>query len=433
MCRISNNNEKIKAFSNFSDSLFKTLIFLCPLRILGFYEFPGGFLLTPYKFVLAVFIIVQVTLIIFSKIQIPNTVEFALLIYNLLYLFLTLIFSDSYKNSYFLTYLLGYTSLVFFVIYLFNSNNTYDSYYKWVTLSSIIPVIFGIVQYVNYQLFKRIIEFPFSEIFPFKNRSLILYGQIRIESTLGDPTYYGMYLILVIGCTLKVLNTYKTKGVKHHKNFVFFCYWWLLVSVFSLLITMSISSLVGGIFSIVIYLLLTHNPLKRIKLRGFVIFVLLMIAFFYIGERSSLFENMYIKYSNQRKSAGMFGREEYFSNALALWARQPFLGTGLGGLKSSFDEASTAHNTFLSILAQQGIFGIIPHILLLAIIPLLKYWTRKVNQNNFKTMYAIISGMIVTSFAYDIIYKVDYTYISISLLIGLSQSKSKESTIEGRR
>ena len=123
---------------------------------------------------------------------------------------------------------------------------------------------------------------------------------------------------------------------------------WLILAVFfALLLTKSIGAFLSLFFGLIVYLYL------RKKLKGphliflFGLFLLIIFIFFwrFWGQR---------EHTNPAFSAVM--RLGYWRQTLEIIKEHPLTGTGLGNFNLSFSRY--AHNSYLQILAETGIFGL---------------------------------------------------------------------------
>lgn len=328
----------------------------------------------------------------------------------------TVIYSNKSDLGLFSTYFVEHLILFFGLIVISNHKGDITSLIKSFILSAIIPAILGIYQWITFMRTGNVAELPFKSFLITAGKDdIVLYGAYRVVGTLQDPSYYGLYMAAIVILCLGIVILYGYDSVlkRYRKTAIIM----LLLSITSLLMSGSVSSMTNVICGFLFYLFIIRKKGKKVFvpiLIGIIsVAVVLWLLSFYFD-----FEPLLIvmdKLDRQSGGGDSFGRSEFFKQAFDDFLSSPIWGVGYGNLK-----LSSAHNSFLTILAQHGFIGLLLHSLLLIFIP---FRMRKVMniKNNSNAVSAIITygtcfGMICQVMAYDCLYKMDPTIVILLLM-----------------
>ena len=255
---------KAKKLNNkFYINCFFALVLLTPsLFVFGFtdvFEYPKIFAISVVLSLISIFLIIKTKKIILSKFDL-------LFILGLVFVFFNSFFSTDIYSSFFGYFenpsesLLFYTScIVFFIIFKKELTSfRYTKIFDLIIYSSLLPVFYSLLQIFN------------KDIFLWES------ADTRVFSTFGQPNFFSMYLVVVLGALI-------SKIIKKFNGTLFL---YFLIVFFSFYNTFSIS----GVLTFIIYLtLLIFFHYKNIKLKFALIFVLtvsiLIIFFTPLGSR----------------------------------------------------------------------------------------------------------------------------------------------------
>ncbi|MCM8787971.1 MAG: O-antigen ligase family protein, partial [Candidatus Omnitrophica bacterium] len=180
-----------------------------------------------------------------------------------------------------------------------------------------------------------------------RKRELVLIEAQGIYAITGPFHHYNdlaAYLVFILGILLGTL-------VNQRKNFFLYIEFFLIL--FSLLFSYSRGGWLGFIFIIILLFILT----KKYKLLG-LISLLFLIGLFLIP---SVKERFLFTFTSQGDSA----RFLLWRYTLKIISQNPFFGKGLGTYMDYFSKASPllevqyAHNCFLQIWAETGVFSLV--------------------------------------------------------------------------
>lgn len=130
------------------------------------------------------------------------------------------------------------------------------------------------------------------------------------------------------------------------------------------------------------------------------------------------------KLETQGSEGNLFGREKLMSTAIEDWGKSVIWGVGFGNMTYS-----SAHNSYLTILAIQGIIGFLLNFCLI-----IGFLIRNFNvifRFHIYPIYSIacgmaLTGMIIQLMAYDCLYKMDPTIVILVLLFSaVEENKNK--------
>lgn len=342
------------------------------------------------------------------------TIIYVILLYNLLEIFI----SPDIQNSHMFTMSFG---MIFLIICYIVINPTIKFSYNIIIIylySSIIPILIGFYQWIYNLIYGRFPGVPFHFLIVSEGKAGITFNKyLRITSTFSDPNYYGAYLVTIVILSFGIIynniiyNKIYNKNTMRNISIIF------VSSLFALAQTLSLTSLMGSVFGILLMLITVKKriEIKNIfKIIGIMFILLIMIVLLDKILNYNIINIILFKYNTQYLKYGLtFGRAEYFNNALKIFMDNPLFGTGFGGLSIKYGIGSSAHNTLLTILGEQGIIGFLLHIIFL-FMPFILF-IKKCKKSNIRNLgvivFSSIFGFIIVSLGYDLLYKIDSIFI----------------------
>ncbi len=131
----------------------------------------------------------------------------------------------------------------------------------------------------------------------------------------------------------------------------------ILSGVFALLLTVKRSFLVSN-FIAVVFVFYVQNKGNKKFLRNLLIFTIVGTLAYYIFSSLSLLEPLLLKTDRLLESGDITnGREYLWTETYKLWLEKPIFGHGINVLPEYYGLAT--HNSYLQILAESGIFGLV--------------------------------------------------------------------------
>ncbi len=208
----------------------------------------------------------------------------------------------------------------------------------FVTLYAIYWFYFGSVNLLEYMEEQKI-------IYPFAHQLL---ARRRAFTPFVLPSMLAGYLIMMLPVSL---------GYLFQENKDFFCKFTLknaslslaiLSIVLALLLTTSVGAFLSIFLSLLIFIVLS-GPLNKRSLLLLLIPLLLFTAIFILRSYKTEYFTS--------PAFSLHNRFIYWQKALAVIAKHPFRGMGLGNLP--FIQTQFAHNSYLQIWAEMGLLGIV--------------------------------------------------------------------------
>lgn len=406
--------------STLSWKILIAAIFLAPLRAYGLSKV-GPFIISGYKICMLFMIITY----IFSlsskqihKVKIDNFV----VVSSFLILYDIVTFLHSPGVGLFGSYVVSHIVLLFAFLVAIRECDKFENLIFSFVISSIIPSLIGIYQWIGVS--KNGITPPLpmeSFVIEEGKNELFLYGNYRVVSTLQDPSYLGLYLSSVVIIGVGVLFLAHNKfGVLKNLLMLFS----VIVTVFCLLMTGSVSSYINVIVGIVV-INLYYLSKKRVLLKP-MLFLFAMgcfLMFFFINKYNyNPVDVLMYKLSVQGDENNMYGRAELMTSSINDWLKSPIWGVGFEGMTYS-----SAHNSYLTILALQGIVGLFFNVYLLfgILISNLRNVRDSIKFSPYTVLFtAALLGMLFQINGYDCLYKMDSSVvILIMFFVSLNNSK----------
>ncbi len=186
---------------------------------------------------------------------------------------------------------------IFIVLYIATKYKQTPLQFKIISISNFLLITYGILQSLNIELF-------------FSNYNFNLFAG-RIFSLIGNPSYFGQFLTILIG-----LNIYKIYNLKSHKWKIFELIL-IIGNLYCLILSQTRTALLGIVFfTIILSLLKFKAHIKKIILA---IASLICIAFFVFPNRFSI---------NDTAIRSLNTRLHIWGKTIELISKKPILGYG---------------------------------------------------------------------------------------------------------
>lgn len=414
------------------DICWKMLLFMAffsPLRCYGLFTI-GPYTGSLFKIFSALMILCAFIKTLTSSYKIyldtPAIILFCIILYDLIGGLL------SRSTGLFPSYIVAHVVLLFSYIVVQNATGSTESLLKAYIYGAIIPGILGLYQWVYVMLGRGVPKLPFQQFLVSAGKDdIFLYGNYRVVGTLQDPSYYGLYMGSVFAICIGFLVVKGLSNKFRGRLMVIFIAILSLVCIFS---SGSITSMGGVVASTTFLVLLNRTTFSKLFKYVFIVGVVLFIALFFMNNYFNYdplqvaFEKMKIQ-STDSDIGAMYGREVFFHDAIVDFWKNPIFGVGFGNMTRT-----SAHNSFLTILAMQGILGIVLHLILLVFYPFFGHTTKKIlhvsgnQRNDLVICLAALLGMLVQVLGYDCLYKMDSSIVVILFALSSIYSISYSGT-----
>ncbi len=351
---------------------------------------------------------------------------------------LATIFSPARTLSFFGSYFrrLGYLTWLhfffFFILLIFNLKNLSQ-------VKRILIVILLAVFVATFYGFVQILGFE-----PFFWQEPAVYTG-RIFSTLGQPNFYGAWLILTIPLTLFALNLWR-------KNFILKSFIWLLVitSFFNLSLTLSRSSWLGFLASFIFFLIaslfLAKKRFLAFTFLGIIFLGLVLLFYLNFFKPLNLAGNFFLNRIISLSRLTVEGRIRLITwqSSLDLISKSPFLGYGPDNLQNQFvsyyrpenaiyeainSYPDRAHNEILDIALISGLLGLASYLFLLIFTFYLGLKTQLADYQNTQMPTCLLAALfgyfIVNQFSFHVIPTLIYFWLYLALIIFVFLSSKK--------
>lgn len=399
-----------------SEKLLLLSIIVSPLRCYGLII--AGLNFSPFRMVS---ILMFITYAIGKKgrFVLDNTIKVACLIvlFSVLQAFYSPSISGSRSNFFSVTF--GYIWIIFAYSIMRYNNKVMSHIYNSIAIASIFPIGLGLYQWVVYKSSGVVPPLPFSQFVAAEGKLGMTYNiYVRITSCFGDPSYFATFLVIVAGYFLQAnINMEKSKANKL-KRLVGLGL--VAVAIVEILMSMSVTGIVGLLVSGVVIMFLNMSNKKSFVRLILVCSIIIVGLIVYLkATNSELVHIVEFKLRTTHQSEGnLYGRMDYIKNALNAFLDHPLLGVGFGGLnlQGSF---SSAHNSLLSVLGQQGIIVFSLHLYLLLLKPAAFHKAKHSTAQLaiYQNVLVPMVGILTISLAYDTLYSLDTCYVVIMLVL----------------
>jgi putative inorganic carbon (HCO3(-)) transporter len=292
--------------------------------------------------------------------------------------------------------------------------------YKTIALSALLVSIYATLQYFGIDFVQW-------------NEAAI--NTKRAFSTLGQPNYLGLFIVMVIPIIFYLFKIEKNKYLR---------YLWLLSILFSILAWFFTGSrsawlgLLSIVFISIFYFLIKKKNL--IKLKPLIIGILIVVVFFTALFSSTFFRERFSSSFDINKGSAAI-RLMYWESAYDKIIKSPIIGYGPGQQKDVLRDTYTkewavyeklntytdrAHNIILDYLLIGGL------LLLFAYIMMLRSWflqgRKALKTNNYQVvilMLSLIAYLIVLLFSFEVIVTSFYFWLFGALIIVGSNKDEK--------
>lgn len=252
------------------------------------------------------------------------------------------------------TYALTFAVLTIIV---FSAARTADI---WYNLFFIAVLVCGIICSIATYLFYFLPDLYTSTILPIVDN--VYYNSLvycfRLGYQPGIAVHYssnGMYLALFSGCAFSLYVTQRN----HKMHYAFFT----VIALVSLFLTAKRAHVLFGLAAMLVVYYMANADRKSTRLfNTMAIVVAALVLFVIIGQYIPSISGVIDRFIESQESGNLLNnRSTLYLYAIALFYQNPLFGTGWGGYKylreSLFGDYNNAHNVFLQLLAETGVFG----------------------------------------------------------------------------
>mgnify|MGYP001053538204 CR=1 FL=1 len=237
----------------------------------------------------------------------------------------------------------------------FRAKRNFEIAYKVLTYSGIIISVFLIIQYLTGKVFTNVNLYHYQ----------VFEGNIRATGTYVDPNYAALNMIPLIPFSYYLFKKSQVKMVKLFVGLGF------ITSIVARLVSFSRSAYLSLMAVGTLIFLVEKKKTKNIAIIGL---VWIIIAYFFP------FEKILLRFNTMSGFIGNLNKPLYLAqNYPSLWqryyilkdgwhmiTRNFFTGVGLGNFMTeypkysyTFHKVRCAHNTYIGVMGELGIFGII--------------------------------------------------------------------------
>ncbi|MCI3028749.1 O-antigen ligase family protein [Desemzia sp. C1] len=315
-------------------------------------------------------------------------------------------------------------SSIVFMLTITDSNpiETFNKLSKILMIIGIVISLFGIILYLFGEL--GVVFNKYGLVVDFGPLTI---GQItvgnaslgyRISSITTNPNILGWLLIITLSSTIYLLKAEKVKLLP------------FLVSVilqgYALILTQSRSSLISILIIIVLFEFITSKRKKNFVIYAIILSCVALIVFFGMGFSSI-----------GRFSEGLSSRNVIWDKLLFSFSQNIFGGVGFGNSKDLIIKnfSSSAHNIYLSLVAEVGIFGLIIFLMIwfFGIKMCLSQIKKSRNRDQLKNN-AIIVSILIALIAHQFFEKqlLSYNFLSVYWIYILSFSTITNYKLDSR-
>lgn len=356
---ITNYFKDIKSLIGFMGYI---MIFLSPLMYYRFLT-PFDFYLTFLRILLILIIFIfTIYTFLYGKFSLPNNKIISsislYLIYMLIRVFDTPVFNHVIQKIVVFTINI---ITVFIIVNLFKDSEKIVKAIKVFIYGSIIPIIIGLYQMVQFYIFGKVGRLPFSTYLTFRegehlNLEAFWYakgGLIRVHSTLGSPNFFGEYLGLIIILCLPLLLL--EKKMDKIISIITFLSIVLLFATFSISAWTSLFLSLIFIFCMISFFIKSLKRLRILKI-AFLIFLIIFISL-YVFPQEILINRLFEVFDLGNRNTAAHLRMRM--NAVDMFLSNPLFGVSIGGYGFITGQKgmSIVHSEFLLELAEGGILG----------------------------------------------------------------------------
>jgi len=203
-----------------------------------------------------------------------------------------------------------------------------------------------------------------------------------------------------------------------------------LLIIFGLILSVSISGLLAVLTSLILWLVLTKSPFKKIIVASIVfIFILVAITFQSRYIEISIITRLRDISADREHYITLSSRIETYKAAWTNICKNPLIGVGIGTTSGITNTGKVVHNILLSSWFEAGFFGFIGMLMILfsiflTCINLIKCSNSSKEQNLSICLFASYIAFLTLGMSQAIYYQ-RYGWISAALLISLYSVRSR--------
>lgn len=285
-----------------------------------------------------------------------------------------------------------------YVVIHFSNSEKVKKLIKFVLFSSIIPLCFGLYQFIS-------------------KTGIAEKGFNRIYGTFTHCNVFAEYLLLIFFLSLFIASTYRVKKIA---KFALFCFLFLIL--FELYNTFTRTVWIALGISFFIYVLIKNKISKKIGYLLLITFIFLLF-FPYIQRR---FEDITRKMGYQTSS--LEWRIDLWQRSIGDMKEHPFIGNGLGMYE--YKIGVMAHNDFFRIAYEVGFpaacifLALYFYILFFSSNRISKLSLNSEEKDKFKISVCLIVGLLISSLAINTLRSTLIIFYYFSSIVVLIQKRN---------
>lgn len=269
----------------------------------------------------------------------------------------------------------------------FSDKNPYSTFKKVTKIQMIIGSICSILAIFLFTFGKLSIisgkSVQMVSVGPFRIYQIIMgkYPYYRVASLTTNPNTLGMILMI---SQIATIYLYKIKDINKIKFYIFY-----ILQIMALILTQSRAAILTTIIIIIIFNVLnSKNQIKRLKIYGVMIF-LVIIGYYLLATRDI---GMFSRFST-----GLSERNLPWQMIIERIKINPFLGVGFGVSGDSLlkNIEIKAHNLFLNSFVETGLAGLIVFCSIWLMGIIYSFKKIKVKNETEKMTYIVIFSMLI--------------------------------------
>ncbi len=236
----------------------------------------------------------------------------------------------------------------------FSAERDFKNAYKIFTYSGIVLGVFAIIQYLMGIFFPSVFNYSV----------VAIENELRVTGLFQDPNYAALNMVVVIPLAYYL---FKNSNKNIEKIFIGLG---VLVTIWAILVTYSRASIISLVIVIILVLLHEQYKLRKIIIGGIILVTLsIFLPLERIFERIATIKDFFVisnyLYFIKSVDSSIFTRYYLLQSGWNMFINNFFTGIGLGNFRVESPNYSTlisshlvAHNTYISIAAELGVFGI---------------------------------------------------------------------------
>ncbi|MBR4893210.1 MAG: O-antigen ligase family protein [Clostridia bacterium] len=170
----------------------------------------------------------------------------------------------------------------------------------------------------------------------------------------GQTGFAAYFISIFLGYSICGLMTGEKKG----RNLFF-----VMLGIFAILLTVKRSYILSNLIA-TIFVFFVYNKGTKKTTKNIILSIIVVTVAYYIFRSNSAMLNVIEKMNELLESGDITnGRMELWRETLLLWKENPIFGCGLAVLPVYY--GISTHNSYLQILAEAGIFGLITYVVIL--------------------------------------------------------------------